>query len=151
MQRIKVLVLAVVLSIAALLTKHVFIWAATPLTGTSSFDFFMSGVFAVFGLFFLAFLVILLVYSILEKPAQYTTTVETPVETPVETTTVHTAPVCSSPACEYIARQNARTEEYIKRQNARTEEYLMRRQMEIDAYHARRTAEIAAYREFRQL
>ena len=146
MRNIKILILAVVLSIAALLTKHVFIWAATPLTGTSSFDFFMSGVFAVFGLFFLAFLIILLVYSILEKPAQNTTTVETP----VEITTVHTAPVLSSTDA-YIARQNARTEEYIKRQNARTEEYLMRRQMEIDAYHARRTAEIASYREFRQL
>lgn len=145
MKQIKVLVLAVVLSIVALLTKHVFVWASTPVTGATSFDFFMSGVFAVFGLFFLAFLVVLLVYSILEKTVETTT-----VEIPVETTTVHTAPVVSSTDA-YIERQNARMEEYIARQNARTEEYLKRRQMEIDAYHARRTAEIEAYRAYRQL
>ena len=135
MRNIKVLVLAVILALTMYLARHAFIWASTPVTGTTSFDYFMSGVFAVFGVFTLAFFVVMLVYSIMEKPTQETTTVETP----VDTTTVHTAPVLNS------------TDAYIARRQAEIDAYTARRTAEIQAYHARRTAEIQAYREFRQL
>jgi hypothetical protein len=141
MRNFRLLVLLVVLSIAAYAARYAFIWASTPVNGTTSFDYFMSGVFAVFGVFTLAIFAVMLAYAIMEKPAHETTTVETP----AETTTVQNAPVCSSPACIYAARQNARIADYNARQNARIADYNARQNAAIADYNARMQARIDAY------
>jgi hypothetical protein len=142
MRNIRILVLLVVLSIALYSARYAFIWASTPVDGTTSFDYFMSGVFAVFGVFTLAVFAVMLAYSILEKPTQETSTIDTADIAPsiktVDTTTD-----------SYTVRRQSEIDAYRIRRQSEIDAYTARRTAEIQAYHARKTAEIQAYRAFR--
>ena len=142
MRNIKILVLLVILAIALYASRYAFIWASTPVDGTTSFDYFMSGVFAVFGVFALAVFAVMLAYSILEKPSQETSTVDTAEITPSIKTVDTTGD-------SYTARRQSEIEAYRIRRQSEIDAYTARRTAEIEAYHARKTAEIQAYRAFR--
>jgi hypothetical protein len=142
MRNIKILVLLVILAIALYASRYAFIWASTPVDGTTSFDYFMSGVFAVFGVFALAVFAVMLAYSILEKPTQETSTVDTADIAPAIKTVVIAGD-------SYTTRRQSEIDAYTARRTAEIEAYHARRTAEIEAYHARKTAEIEAYRAFR--
>ena len=91
----------------------------------------MSGVFAVFGVFTLSVFAVMLAYSILEKPTQETSTVDTADIAPLIKTVDNTG------------------DSYTARRQSEIDAYTARRTAEIEAYHARKTAEIQAYRAFR--
>jgi uncharacterized membrane protein len=133
MKQVKLIALSVILAIAVYAAKYAYVWASTPVTGTTSFDYLMSGVFAVFGVFMLAIFAIMLVYSILESK-QITTT-----------TTEDNAPKIKPTIEEYNARQAARVAEYNTRQAAAVAEYNTRQAALVAAYNARQAAAIAAY------
>jgi hypothetical protein len=127
------------------LMRNAYIWGSTPLDANNlpnSFDFVMSGFFAMFGVLLGMGLVVMFLLNITEKRAPET----------VKLDTVETAPVINTVKTTvdaYTARRQAEIDAYTARQNAEIEAYHARRTAEIEAYHARKTAEIQAYRAFR--
>ena len=121
------------------LMRNAYIWGSTPLDANNlpnSFDFVMSGFFAMFGVLLGMGLVVMLLLNITEKRAPETVKLDT-----VETTTATVETTTDS----YTARRQAEIDAYTARQNAEINAYHARKTAEIEAYHARRTAEINAY------
>jgi hypothetical protein len=125
------------------LMRNAYIWGSTPLDANNlpnSFDFVMSGFFAMFGVLLGMGLVVMFLLNITENRAPETVKVDT-----VETTTDSYTARRQAEIDAYTARQNAEINAYTARQNAEINAYHARKTAEIEAYHARRTAEINAY------